>query len=160
MNTKLKRPGLQMNTVESARQFLDRQADVAVWYAEYQGRCEAIAYANDAFSQAFGLSIEQILMARRYRLVNPQDTPEHVIEQYKDEDLAALRDGCFFACSPLERSRHIEVVKLRFDRGVLGLFKILDTGPAGTPVGLEDFDRAILAIVHQVRPDLLSDSCG
>ena len=106
------------------------------------------------------ISIEQILVAKRYHLVNPQDTPEHVIEQYKDEDLAAMRDGCFFARSPLEQSQSIEVVKLRFDQGMLGLFKILDTGPADAPVGLQDFDRAILAIVHQVRPDLLPESRG
>ena len=147
-----------MNTIESARPFLDRQTDVAVWYAEYQGRSEAIAYANNVFSQTFGISIEQILVAKRYHLVNPQDTPEHVIEQYKDEDLAAMRDGCFFARNPLEQGQSIEVVKLRFDQGMLGLFKILDTGPADTPVGLKDFDRAILAIVHQVRPDLLPES--
>jgi len=149
-----------MNTIESARQFLDQQADVAVWYAEYQGRSEAIAYANNVFSQTFGISIEQILAAKRYHLVNPQGTPEHVIEQYKDEDLAAMRDGCFFARNPLDKSQSIEVVKLRFDQGMLGLFKILDTGPADTPVGLKDFDRAILAIVHQVRPDLLPESRG
>ncbi len=149
-----------MNTIESARQFLDRQADVAVWYAEYQGRSEAIAYANNAFSQTFGISIEQILEAKRYHLVNPQDTPEHVIEQYKDEDLATMKDGCFFARSPLEQSQFIEVVKLRFDRGMLGLFKILDRVPADAAVGLNGFDRAILAIVQRVRPDLLSESLG
>ena len=154
----IEKPDHQMNTIESARQFLDRQADVAVWYAEYHGRSEVIAYANNVFSQTFGISIEQILVAKRYHLVNPQDTPEHVIEQYKDEDLAAMRDGCFFARSPLEQSQSIEVVKLRFDQGMLGMFKILDTGPADTPVGLKDFDRAILAIVHQVRPDLLPES--
>jgi hypothetical protein len=149
-----------MHTIESARQFLDHQADVAVWYAEYQGRSEAIAYANSVFSQTFGISIEQILVAKRYHLVNPQDTPEHVIEQYKDEDLAAMSDGCFFARNPLGQSQSIEVVKLRFDQGMLGLFKILDTGPADTPIALKDFDPAILAIVHQVRPDLLPESRG
>jgi hypothetical protein len=158
--TKLERLDHRMNTIESARQFLDQQADVAVWYAEYKGRSEAIAYANNVFSQTFGISIEQILAAKRYHLVNPQDTPEHVIEQYKDEDLAALRDGCFFARSPLEQSQSIEVVKLRFDQGMLGLFKILDTGPTDTPDGLKDFDHAILTIVHHVRPDLLPESGG
>ena len=49
------------------------------------------------------------------------------------------------------------MVKLRFDQGMLGLFKILDTGPTDTPVGLKDFGRAILAIVRQVRPDLLPE---
>ena len=127
------------------RRPIDRQADVAVWHTEYQGRSEAITYANSVFSQTFGISIEQILVAKRYHLVNPQDTPKHVIEQYKDEDLAAMRDGCFFARNPLEQSQSIEVVKLRFDEGMLGLFKTLDTGPADTPVELKEFDRAICA---------------
>jgi hypothetical protein len=148
------------SSTESARQFLDRQAAVAVWYTEYQSRSEVIGYANNVFSQTFDISIEQILAAKRYHLVNPQDTPKHVIEQYKDEDLAAIRDGCFFARNPLEQSQSIEVVKLRFDQGMLGLFKILDTEPADTPIGLKDFDRAILAIVHHVRPDLLLESRG
>ncbi len=146
-----------MNTIESAREFLDRQADVAVWYTEYEGRDEAIAYANGVFSWTFGISIEQILEAKRYHLVNPPDTPEQVIEQYKDEDLAAMRDGCFFARNPLEQGQSIEVVKLRFDQGMLGLFRILDTDPADTPVALTDFDPAILTIVRQVRPDLLPE---
>ncbi len=149
-----------MNTIESARQFLDRQADVAVWYTEYQGRNEAIAYANNVFSQTFGISIERILVAKRYHLVNPPDTPEHVIERYKEEDLAAMRDGCFFARNPLEQGQSIEAVKLRFDQGMLGLFKILDTRPTDAPVELNDFDRAILDVVHQVRPDLLPESRG
>ncbi len=149
-----------MNTIESARPFLDGQTDVAVWYAEYRGRTEAIAYANIVFSRAFDISIEQILAAKRYHLVNPQDTPEHVIEQYKDEDLAAMKDGCFFARSPLEQGQSIDVVKLRFDQGMLGLFKILDPGAAGSTVGLKDLAPAILAIVQQVRPDLLRESCG
>ena len=147
-----------MNTIESARQFLDQQTDVAVWYAEYQDRNEAIVYANNVFSQTFGISVEQILVVKRYHLVNPQDTPQHVIEQYKDEDLAAMRDGCFFARSPLEQGRSIEVVKLRFDQGVLGLFKILDTSPSDTPAGLKDLDPAILTIVRQVSLDLLAGS--
>ena len=94
-----------MNTIESARSFLDRQTDVAVWYAEYQGFCEAIVYANNVFSQTFNISVEKILLVRRYHLVNPPDTPEHVIEQYKEEDRVAIRDGCFFARSPLLRRR-------------------------------------------------------
>ena len=92
--------------------------------------------------------------------MNPPDTPEEVIEQYKNEDLAAMKDGCFFARGPLEQGQSIEVVKLRFDRGVLGLFRILDREPAGASVELTDFDAAILAVVHEVRPDLLGESSG
>ena len=143
-----------MDTIESARSFLDGQADVAVWYATYQGHTEAITYANNVFSQTFGISVEQILVARRYHLVNPPNTPEHVIEQYKEEDRVAIRDGCFFARSPIGQGQSIEVVKLRFDEGVLGLFRILDAEPTDTPARLEAFDQDILAIVQRVRPDL------
>ena len=146
-----------MDTIESARSFLDGQADVAVWYATYQGHTEAITYANNVFSQTFGISVEQILVARRYHLVNPPDTPEHVIEQYKEEDGVAIRDGCFFARSPVAQGQSIEVVKLRFDEGVLGLFRILDAAPTDTPARLRDFDQHILAVVREVRPDLLPE---
>jgi len=147
-----------MNTIESARSFLDRQTDVAVWYAEYQDPCEAIVYANDVFSQTFNISVEQILVLRRYHLVNPPDTPEHVIEQYKEEDRVAIRDGCFFARSPLGESQSIEVVKLCFDTGMLGLFRILDAASPDTPATLKDFDLAILAVVERVRPDLFLEA--
>lgn len=144
-----------MNTIESARSFLDQQTSVAVWYAEYRDHCEAIVYANNVFSEAFGISVEQILVAKRYHLVNPPDTPEHVIEQYKEEDRAAIRDGLFFARNPLGQSQSIEVVKLRFDEGMLGLFRTLDAAHGGPPSGLKDLDPAILAIVCQVQPDLV-----
>ena len=147
-----------MNTIGSARPFLDQQTDVAVWYTEYDGSCEAIMYANNVFSQTFGISVEQILAVKRYHLVNPPDTPEHVIEQYKEEDHAAIRDGCFFARNALGQSQSIEVVKLRFDEGMLGLFRIRDVAPTDTPAGLEDLDPALLAIVRKVRPDLLSEA--
>lgn len=145
-----------MDTIESARSFLDGQADVAVWHATYQGDTEAIVYANNVFSRTFDISIEQILELRRYHRVNPPDTPEHVIEQYKQEDHVAIRDGYFFARSPLEQSQSIEVVKLRFHEGVLGLFKILDAASPDTPASLKDLDPAILAVVQRVRPDLLN----
>ena len=149
-----------MNTIALARPFLDGQTKVAIWYAQYHESSEAINYANDVFSQTFGISIEQILVARRYHLVNPPDTPAHVIEQYKEEDRAAIRDGCFFARNPLGPSQSIEVVKLRFDEGMLGLFRIVDVAPTNSPTELKDFDRALLAVVSKVRPDLLSEVTG
>ena len=144
-----------MNSIESARSFLDRQTDVAVWYAEYHDGNEAIMYANNVFSQTFGISVEQILVARRYHLVNPPDTPEHVIEQYKEEDRTAIQNGCYSARNPIGQSQSIEVVKLRFDEGMLGVFRILDDTPTDTPTSLKDFDQAIQAVVHKVRPCLL-----
>jgi len=144
-----------MNTIESARSFLDRQAEVAVWYTEYQGPNEAIVYANNVFAQTLGTSVEQILVAKRYHLVNPPDTPAHVIEQYKQEDRAAIKDGSYFARNPFGQRQSLEVVKLRFCEGMLGLFKILDAAPTDTPAELKDFDQALLAVVGKVRPDLL-----
>ena len=144
-----------MKTIESARPFLDRQTDVAVWYTQYHGSREEIAYANNVFSQTFGIPVEQILAVKRYHLVNPPDTPEDVIEQYKDEDRTAIRDGCFFARNPLGQSQPIEVVKLRFDEGMLGLFRILDAAPTDSPADLRDVDQDLLAVVREVRPDLL-----
>ena len=38
--------------------FLDQQTDVAIWYTEYEGRDESIRYANAAFSDTFGIPIE------------------------------------------------------------------------------------------------------
>lgn len=146
-----------MNTIGSARPFLDQQTDVAVWYTEYDGSCEAIMYANNVFSQTFGIPVEQILAVKRYDLVNPPDTPEHVIEQYKEEDHAAISDGCFFARNALGQSQSIEVVKLRFDEGMLGLFRIIDAAPTDSSAGMEDFDRGLLAVVREVRPDLLPE---
>ncbi|MDP7018058.1 MAG: hypothetical protein QGG36_19800 [Pirellulaceae bacterium] len=143
-----------MNTMEAARALLDRQTAVAVWHTKYRGEEEAIAYANRVFAQTFGISVEQILAVKRYHLVNPPDTPEHVIEQYKQEDRAALRDGCFFARNSVGQDQSIEVVKLRFDQGMLGLFRIIGAASLREPAGLSDFDQAILAVVHQVRPDL------
>ncbi len=146
-----------MNTIESARPFLDRQSDVAVWYTQYHGSREEIVYANNVFSQTFGIPVEQILAVKRYHLVNPPETPGHVIEQYKDEDRTAMRDGCFFARNPLGGNQSIEVVKLRFDEGMLGVFRILDSAPTDRPVGLKDLDSGVLAVVSEVRPDLLAD---
>ena len=146
-----------MKTIESARPFLDRQNNVAVWYTQYDGSREEIAYANSVFSQTFGIPVEQILAAKRYHLVNPPDTPDHVIEQYKDEDRTAIRTGCFFARNPLGEGQSIEVVKLRFDEGMLGLFRILDAAPTDCPTSLKDLDRELLAVIREVRPDVLAD---
>ena len=143
-----------MKTIEAARPFLDRQRNVAVWYTLYHGSREEIAYANSLFSQTFGIPVEQILAVKRYHLVNPPDTPEQVIEQYKGEDRTAIRTGCFFARNPLGKSQSIEVVKLRFDEGMLGLFRILDAATTDGPTELQNFDRSLLAVVREVRPDL------
>ena len=146
-----------MDTIHSVRAFLDRQPNVAVWYSEYTGREEAILYANSVFSQTFGIPVNQILELRRYELVNPPDTPEHVIEQYREEDRAAMRDGCFFARSAVDNDQYIEVVKLRVDTGMLGLFRIFSTHEFAPSDALIEFDSEILAIVTHLRPDIPLD---
>lgn len=143
-----------MGTIESVQSFLDQQAGVAIWYAEYEGRDESISYANPCFSEAFGMPVDEILEKKRYRLVNPPDTSAEVIEQYKDEDLKAIREGLFFSRSSFEHGKDIVVVKLRFDRGILGLFKVVDSEPVGVKETWQDLDAEMLGIVQAVRLDL------
>lgn len=141
-----------MKTIDSAKSFLDQQTDVAIWYAEYEDRCEAIRYANENFSQTFGISIDQIIERSRYHLVNPPETPSEIIEQYKNEDLEAIEQGCFLSCSPVEAGKNIVVVKLRFDQGVLGLFKIIDSQQTSPKITWQDLDEEIASILQQLQP--------
>lgn len=140
-----------MKTIESAKSFLDQQADVAIWYAKYEGCCEAIQYANEKFSQIFGLPIDQIIERSRYHLVNPPETPAETIEQYKQEDLEAIEQGCFLRCSPIEPGKNSMVVKLRFDQGVLGLFKIIDAKPTHSKLTLKNLDDEFTNILQRLQ---------
>lgn len=144
-----------MGTIESAQYFLDQQAGVAIWYAEYEGRDESISYANPCFSEAFGMPVDEVLEKKRYRLVNPPDTGEEVIEQYKGEDLEAIREGLFFSRTPFDAGKEIEVIKLRFDRGILGLFKVVDSELGEAKSAWQDMDTEMLKIVQTTRPDLM-----
>lgn len=144
-----------MHDIESVRPLLDQQAHVASWYTEYEGRNEAIRYANKVFSETFGIPVDQILERERYHLVNPPETPGDLIEQYKDEDIEAIQRGSFLNRNPLHPGKDIVVVKLRFDQGMLGLFKIVDSEPPGPQLTLRELDADILSILQQVRPDLL-----
>lgn len=143
-----------MDTIKLARKFLEQQSNVAVWYAEYEGSDESIRFANEYFSETFDIPVEKILEKKRYHLVNPPDTPDDIIEQYKNEDKAAIRDGVFINSGPFESGKDIVVVKLRFDRGVLGLFQIVDSVPAVEMIRLQDLDEEILRVVREMRPDL------
>ena len=144
-----------MNDRHEIQTYLNSQRHVAAWYAEYDDRHESIAYANGAFAEIFGIPVEQILTRKRYDLVNPADTPEHVIKQYKNEDLQAIQDGCFFARSSTEDGQTIDVVKLRLDDGVLGLFTIRDEVVAAVAAQLNDLDPALSDVVRHIRPELL-----
>lgn len=143
-----------MQTISTARSVLDSQKHLAIWYSEYEGREESIQYANPTFSDIFGLSVEQILERKKYRLVNPPETPAEVIEQYKKEDLHAMQHGVFFSCSPIEPDQQIVVVKLRFDQGIIGLFKIVDSDLASSLQNLQDLDEDFLDLIKQLCPDL------
>jgi PAS domain-containing protein len=144
-----------METIAAAQSLLDRQENLAIWHAAYEGSEESILYANPLFCETFDLPLADILERKRYRLVNPPDTPADTIERYKAEDREAIERGYFLQCSPFETGKNILVLKLRFDRGVLGMFKIVDSnlpGPANLPRELDaDFRR----IIESLRADLL-----
>ena len=107
------------------------------------------------FSETFGISVDEILEKKRYHLVNPPDTPEDVIERYKDEDRIAMRDGIFLSRGPFDSGKDIAVVKLRFDQGMLGLFQLADSEPGDGKITLEDLEVEFLSVVRAVRPDLI-----
>jgi len=131
------------------------QTDVAAWYVEYAGSSETIRYANRCFAEVFGIPVDQILEKKRYHLVNPADTPGEVIERYKDEDREAMERGVFLTRGSLESGKDIVVVKLRFDRGMLGLFKIVDSQPGDGGFSVQDLDVDFLDVLRRTRPGLL-----
>ncbi len=144
-----------MKTIESAKLFLDQQNNVAIWYAQYKGRCETIRYANKKFAQTFCIPIDQIIERARYHLVNPPETPAETIEQYRNEDLEAIAQGYFLSCNPIEPGKEIVVIKLRFDQGILGLFKIIDARQVDGKFTLKNLDKEITHILQQLQPNLL-----
>ncbi len=141
-----------MKTIESEKLLLDRQSNIAIWYAEYIGRDEAIKYANEKFSQTFGMPVEQILEKERYHLVNPPDTTAETIEQYRNEDFIAMEQGCFFSCTSIEPGKDLVVVKIPFDRGVLGLFKIVDAFQDRANFSSHQLDEEFRAVLQQLCP--------
>ena len=145
-----------MDTIADARPFLDRQASLAIWHAAYDGAGESIVYANRLFCETFGLSLEEVLERRRYHLVNPPDTTAETIAQYKAEDRQAMDNGCFLQSSPLEDGRCIVVLKLRFDRGMLGLFKFVDDDDSDPPNSPSDLDADFRAVIERVNKELLA----
>ena len=143
-----------MKIIESAKSFLDQQNNVAIWYAQYEGCCEAIRYANEKFSQTFGIPIDQIIERSRYHLVNPPETPAETIEQYRNEDLEAIAQGYFLSCNAIEAGKEIVVVKVKFDQGILGLFKTIDARQDDSEYTLKNLDKEITHILQQLQPDL------
>jgi hypothetical protein len=130
-----------MNTIAAAQSFLEHQENLAIWYAAYAGKKESVLYANPLFCQTFNLTLNEILERQRYHLVNPPDTTSETIEQYKAEDREAIERGYFLQRSPVEPGKDILVLKLRFDHGILGMFKFVDSDlPATNRPGDLDAD--------------------
>jgi len=147
-----------MQTIAEAQSFLDRQKHLAIWHAAYDGSEEAVRHANPLFCETFNLSLSEILERGRYRLVNPPDTPPETIELYKAEDREAIERGCFLQRSPVESGRDILVLKIGFDRGIVGMFKFIDSdlpGPFNHP---RDLDADFRRVVESLRSDLIAGS--
>ena len=143
-----------METIAAARSFLDRQESLAIWYAVYDDLEESVVYANPFFCETFGLTLDDVLERQSYHFVNPPDTTAETIAQYKAEDRQAMEDGYFLQRSPAGDGRDIVVFKLRFDQGILGMFKFIDgdlPGPLNDP---GDLDTDFRAVVERVKNDL------
>lgn len=144
-----------METIDAARSFLDQQAALAIWYASYDGPEESVAYANPLFCESFGLSSDEALERRRYHLVNPPETTSETIAQYKAEDRQAMERGYFLQRSPIGDGRDIIVLKLRFDQGILGLFKFVAGELPNSRNRPGDLDADFRVIVEKFDEDLL-----
>jgi len=148
-----------MKTIAAAHSFLDRQDSLAIWQAAYHDLEESIVYANPFFCETFGLTLDDVLERRRYHLVNPPDTTAETIAQYQAEDRQAMEDGTFLQRSPVGDYRDIVVLKIRFDQGILGMFKFIDSdlpGPLNDP---KDLDADFRAVVEMVKNYQCGKSC-
>lgn len=144
-----------MSTIADAQSFLDQNENCSIWYAAYKGTEEAVLYANPLFCNTFGHSLEEIVERKRYQLVNPPETPAATIERYKAEDHEAIERGYFLQRSVVETGKDILVLKIRFDQGIVGMFKVIDSKdprPTDTP---RDLDADFRRVMESLRPDLL-----
>ncbi len=150
MTNKLSNP---MDTIAAARPFLDRQKNLAIWYAAYAGAEETVRHANPLFCKTFALSLDEILERKRYHLVNPPETPAATIAQYRAEDREAIERGYLLQRSVIEPGQDILVLKLRFDQGILGMFKVInsDLPSANAPT---DLDADFRNVMELLRADL------
>jgi len=140
-----------METIATTHSFFGRQESLAIWHAAYHDLEESIVYANPFFCETFGLTLDEVLEHRRYHLVNPPDTTAETIAQYKAEDRQAMEDGAFLQRSPAGDDRDIVVLKLRFDQGILGMFKFIDSDLPGLLNDLKDLDEDFRSVVEQVK---------
>ena len=145
-----------METIAATHSALNRQESLAIWHADYHDLEESIVYANPFFCETFGLTLDEIVERRRYHLVNPPETTTETIAQYKAEDRQAMEDGLFFQCSPVGDDRNIVVLKLRFDQGILGMFKFIDSDLPGT---VNDPNADFRSVVELVKIYQSGKSC-
>ena len=144
-----------MNTITDAQSFLDQNERLSIWYSEYEGTEEAVLYANLLFCETFGHSLDEVLERKRYHLINPPETSLATIEQYKSEDRAAIDRGYFVQRSVVEPGKDILVLKIRFDRGIVGMFKLIDSNHPGPTNAPRDLDAGFRSVVESLRPELL-----
>jgi len=141
---------------DSVHLLLDQQTHLAIWYAEYTDCEEVVCYANNRFSEIFGLSTAQILERKKYHLINPPETSAETIEQYRQEDFEAMQAGYYFNSCPMDAGKQLIVIKLSFAQGILGLFKIIDTKSENvSPVVMKDLDPDFRNLLQELRPELL-----
>ena len=139
-----------MNTVET-RDFFNQQGSLAIWQAEYDGSEESVVYANPLFCEIFSLTLDEVLARRRYHLVNPPDTAAETIAEYRAQDREAMKNGYFLHRSSLGDGQDIIVLKLRFDQGILGMFKFVASDLRGSPTAPSDLDADFRGVLEKVN---------
>ena len=149
------RLGLLMNTIADAQLFLDQNEQLSIWYAAYEGTEEAVLYANPLFCETFGHTREEVLERKRYHLINPPGTPAATIEQYRSEDREAIQRGYVFQRSGVAAGKDILVLKIRFDQGIIGMFKIVDANAPGPTDAPRDLDADFRSVIESLQTDLL-----
>ena len=144
-----------MHTIADAKAFLDQNDHLSIWYAAYEGTEETVLYANPLFCKTFGHTLEEILTRKRYQLINPPETPAATIEQYKAEDREAIERGIFLQRSVVEPGKDILVLKIRFDQGIIGMFKFIDSSDPSQTNSPHDLDADFRSVTESLRADLL-----
>ncbi len=147
--------GSLMDTIAVAQSFLDQNERLSIWYAAYEGTEEAVLYANPLFCKTFGHTLDEVLERKRYHLINPPETPATTIEQYKTEDRAAIERGYFVQRSVVEPGKDIVVLKVRFDQGIIGMFKVIDSNDPRSINAPGDLDADFRSVIESLRADLL-----
>ena len=98
-----------MDTITAAQPLLDRQENLAIWYATYEGLEESVLYANPLFCKTFELPLKEILERKRYHLVNPPETAE------KECHVGSHRDR--ISRHEVQRpNRHVAIVRTQYGR--------------------------------------------